>query len=296
MTPLLTFSWPESVLEIAMIIVVAIILRVLLRYSIRLAVKASLAAADARRHQPSNGTAGEILRTITGAADDRHEARMKTLGSLLRNVVDIVLVAIVLLTILRILGIPLEPIIASAGIGGVALAFGAQTLVKDYITGIFMIFEDQFGVGDFIDTGEIQGTVEAVGLRVTRLRDSTGQLWYIRNGEILRVGNQSQGWSTAKIDIPIAYDENATRAIEVLEPVMDTIAADEEWVSVLLDKPKVAGVNAIVNGAATIRVFAKCAANQQWGVERAILERSAAALQAAGFRGPTYTVPTNPAG
>lgn len=294
MTPLLTFTWPDTILEIATIIVVAIILRVVLRYAIKVAVKASLAAADARRHRPSNGTANEILRTITGAADDRHEARMRTLGSLLRNVVDIILVTIVLLTILRILGIPLEPIIASAGIGGVALAFGAQSLVKDYITGIFMIFEDQFGVGDYIDTGDTQGTVEAVGLRVTRLRDSTGQVWYIRNGEILRVGNQSQGWSTAKIDIPIAYDENATRAIEVLEPVMKAIAAEKEWESVLLEKPSVAGVNSIVNGSATIRVYAKCAANQQWGVERAILERSSAALHAAGFRGPTYTVPTNP--
>ncbi|MFV0451928.1 MAG: mechanosensitive ion channel family protein [Propioniciclava sp.] len=294
MTPMLTFTWPDTPLEIGAIILVAIILRFLLRYAIRLAVKASLAAADARRHQPAEGAAKELLRTLTGADDDRHEARVRTLGSLLRNIVDVLLVAVVLLTILRILGIPLEPIIASAGIGGVALAFGAQSLVKDYITGIFMIFEDQFGVGDYIDTGEIKGTVEAVGLRVTRLRDSLGQLWYIRNGEILRVGNESQGWSTARVDVPIAYDENASRAIEVLQPVMAAIGADEQWSAVLLETPTVAGVDAVVNGAASIRISARCAPNQQWGLQRAMLEHSVTALQSAGFRGPTYALPPTP--
>lgn len=293
MAPLLTFSWPDSILDIAAITVAALIVRILLRYAIRVSVKASLAAADSRA-MASSGVAGELLRGLTGANDARHQARVKTLGSLLRNVVDVLLITVWLLTVLRILGIPLEPIIASAGIGGVALAFGAQSLVKDYISGIFMIFEDQFGVGDFIDTGEIRGTVEAVGLRITRLRDGSGELWYIRNGEILRVGNESQGWSTAKVDVPIAYDENATRAIEVLGPVMDAIHADEQWKDVLLEKPTVAGVDAVANGAANIRVFAKCAPNQQWGVQRDILERCVAALQAAGFRGPVITIPTNP--
>ncbi|MFV0406572.1 MAG: mechanosensitive ion channel family protein [Propioniciclava sp.] len=292
MMPLLTFTWPDTALEIGAIMLVALILRIVLRYAIKVAVTASLAAADARRHAPDSGPASDLWRTLSGANDARHEARVRTLGSLLRNVVDVMLITISLLTILRIIGIPLEPILASAGIGGVALAFGAQSLVKDYITGIFMVFEDQFGVGDFIDTGEIQGTVEAVGLRVTRLRDANGELWYIRNGEILRIGNQSQGWSTGKVDIPIAYDEKVGKAIEVLQPVMATIHKDERWTDVLLEEPRVVGVNSVVNGAATIRVVAKCAPNQQWGVQRDILEQAVTALQAAGIHGPAFSLPS----
>lgn len=118
---------------------------------------------------------------------------MRTVGSVLLNAIDVILVVLMTLTVLMVLGIPLEPVLAASGIGGIALAFGAQSLVKDYISGILMILEDQFGVGDLIDTGEVVGTVEEVGLRVTKLRDAGGQAWYVRNGEIQRVGNQSQG-------------------------------------------------------------------------------------------------------
>ena len=100
--------------------------------------------------------------------------------------------------ILDVVGLPIGPLLASAGIVGVAVGFGAQSLVKDFLSGIFLILEDQYGVGDLVDTGMgTVGTIEAVGLRVTRLRDGSGVVWYVRNGEILRVGNHSQGWSTA---------------------------------------------------------------------------------------------------
>ena len=97
-----------------------------------------------------------------------------------------------------------------------ALGFGAQSLVKDFLSGIFMILEDQYGVGDVIDTGEAIGTVEEVSLRVTRLRDGQGVVWYIRNGEIIRIGNKSQGWSTAMVDIPVAYSENLDKVIPLI--------------------------------------------------------------------------------
>ena len=106
------------------------------------------------------------------------------------------------------LGVNIAPIIASAGIIGVALGFGAQTLVKDFLSGIFMIFEDQYGVGDVVDVGEASGTVEAVSLRVTRLRDVNGTVWYVRNGEILRVGNMSQNWARTVLDVHVDYDED----------------------------------------------------------------------------------------
>src|SRR6185312_12287055 len=117
------------------------------------------------------------------------------------------------------LGYPIGPLIASAGVVGVALGFGAQSLVKDFLSGIFMIFEDQFGVGDVVDVGEASGTIEAVSLRVTRLRDLDGTVWYVPNGEILRVGNKSQNWSRAVVDIGVSYDEDLARAKRVLTDV-----------------------------------------------------------------------------
>lgn len=289
MTPLVTFTWPESAISIGVVLLVAIILRVVLRRAIRLSVAASIAAAD--RHRDSTSRADQLLGRLTGTADERHQARVKTLGSVLTSALDIVVIIVTLLTILRILSIPLEPLLAASGIGGIALAFGAQSLVKDYISGMLMIFEDQFGVGDLINTGDVTGTVEEVGLRVTRLRDMGGQIWYVRNGEILRVGNQSQGWSTGTADVPIASTEDPARAIEVLRAMVKELYADEKWSGVLIEEPSVAGVNEVRAGVTTIRIFAKTAPNQHWGVQRELLERGIQALRAAGIRGPVIYPP-----
>lgn len=284
MTPLVTFTWPESAISIGVVLVVAIVLRILLRRAIRLSVAASIAAAD--RHRNSASRTDKLIGRITGTIDERHQARVKTLGSVLTNAVDILLVIITLLTILRVLAIPLEPVLAASGIGGIALAFGAQSLVKDYISGMLMIFEDQFGVGDLINTGEVTGTVEEVGLRVTRLRDAGGQVWYVRNGEILRIGNQSQGWSTGMVDVPIATGEDVEKAIAVLREVVAEAYADEKFTGVLLEEPSVAGVDKVAAGVTTIRIFAKTAPNQHWGVQRDLLERSVVSLRRAGVRAP----------
>ena len=284
MTPLVVFTWPESAISIGVVLLVALVLRIVLRRAIRLSVSASIAAGD--RHRSSTSRADRLLGRITGTTDERHFARVKTMGSVLTNAVDIIVVLVVLLTVMRVLAIPLEPVLAASGIGGIALAFGAQSLLKDYISGMLMIFEDQFGVGDLIDTGEVVGTVEEVGLRVTRLRDAGGQIWYVRNGEILRIGNQSQGWSTAIVDVPVAYDEDADRVLELLKETLDEVYADPKWDSVLHQQPEVAGVDKVVGGTMTIRIFGKCAPNQQWGVQRDILERAQKALRAAGVRGP----------
>ena len=166
--------------------------------------------------------------------------------------------------------------------------------MKDYLSGIFMIVEDQYGVGDLVDLGEASGTIEDVGLRVTRLRDSSGQVWYIRNGEIVRVGNQSQGWSTAIVDIPVDSGENSTRVIEVLEGVCREVYADPDYAKVLLEAPKVVGVQSVEAGRMTIRITAKTQPNQQFGVQRAILDRELQALKDAGIKGPRV-LPAPPA-
>ena len=289
MTPLVVFTWPESAISIGVVLLFALVLRIVLRRAIRLSVSASIAAGD--RHRSSTSRADRLLGRITGTTDERHFARVKTMGSVLTNAVDIIVVLVVLLTVMRVLAIPLEPVLAASGIGGIALAFGAQSLIKDYISGMLMIFEDQFGVGDLIDTGEVKGTVEEVGLRVTRLRDAGGQIWYVRNGEILRIGNQSQGYSTGTVNVPIALNEDAEKAMGVLRGVMKEVFADPEWENVLLDEPVVAGLGQVSAGAMTIQIFAKCAPNQQWGVQRDILERSVQALRAAGIHGAPSVPP-----
>lgn len=289
MVPLLTFAWPETVILIAVVLLLAVLVRALLVRAIGIAVNASLKGRLARVAASPTNRAEEILARAAGLSGERHQARTRTLGSVLRSLVSVVIVTIALLTILDVLGVPLAPLLTSAGIGGIALAFGAQSLVKDYLSGMLMIMEDQYGVGDLIDTGQVSGTVEEVGLRVTRVRDGSGQIWYVRNGEILRLGNRSQGWSTATVDVPIAHDEDAPRAIGVLRGVMAEVFDDPRWADVLLEEPTVAGVNEVRGQSVLLRIFAKCAPDQNWGVERDILERSVAALRDAGVRWPAPT-------
>ncbi|HEY3409720.1 MAG TPA: mechanosensitive ion channel family protein [Propionicimonas sp.] len=287
MTPLaLTWTWPDTPIAIAIIIVVALTARWLIVRAIKYGTKAAIHRASMQRTHPES-RAARILAMATGADNERYEQRISTVSSLLRNLTSIIIGAILVLTIMAVFDIPLAPLLASAGVGGIALAFGAQSLVKDFLSGIFMIMEDQYGVGDLIDTGEVRGTVEEVGLRVTRVRDATGTVWYVRNGEILKLGNQSQGWSTAIIDVPVAYDEDAGKVIGILEQVATDIDADPAFEDVLLEKPTVAGVNAVTATTMSIRMMAKTAPNQHWGLQRALLERSLTTLGKAGVRSPS---------
>ena len=280
------WNWPETLIIILVILLVALIGRWLLVRAIRRA--SNLAIDRAKRRREALGTQNEPLYLA------RYAARAATMGSLLRSLTNAVIAVLTVLTILATLGIPLTPLLASAGVGGVALGFGAQSLVKDYLSGIFMIVEDQYGVGDLVDLGEAIGTVEDVGLRVTRLRDGDGQVWYIRNGEIARVGNQSQGWSTAIIDIPVDASESSTDVIGILSRVVAEVGADPEWTTVLLDELQVVGVESVEAGGMTIRMVAKTQPNQQFGVQRAILDRGLQALKEAGVKGPRM-LPAPPA-
>lgn len=219
-------------------------------------------------------------------ASERQRARIATLGSVLRSLATIVVWTVAALMVGAQLGLDMTPVLASAGVGGVALGFGAQSLVKDFLSGIFMILEDQYGVGDVVDTGEVVGTVEEVTLRVTRLRDAEGVVWYVRNGEIARVANKSQGWTTGIVDIPVAPEEDPVKVAEILRAEMKRMFEQPEWAKVLLAEPSVAGVESINASAMNMRVFAKCQPNQHWGAQREIRERGKVALATAGVRGP----------
>lgn len=271
-------------LRVLLTIVLALLVRWLAHRAIDRVV--AVMTSRSRSEESVGGRAGRVLAQATGLADARHVQRVTTLGSLLRSIVTFVVALIATLTVMALVGLPLGPLLASAGVGGVALGFGAQSLVKDFLSGVFMIFEDQYGVGDVVDTGEAVGTVEEVGLRVTRLRDANGVVWYIRNGEIVRIGNKSQGWSTATVDSPVAYDENAERVIGIIRGVARTFDADPEWQESLLEEPNVVGVESISGQTMTIRTVAKCAPNQNFAVQRELRERIKAALDAAGVKAP----------
>jgi small conductance mechanosensitive channel len=171
------------------------------------------------------------------------------------------------------LGYDIAPLIASAGIIGVALGFGAQGLVKDFLLGIFMILEDQYGVGDSIDLGEASGTVEAVGLRVTRLRDVNGTVWYVRNGEVLRVGNMSQNWARTVLDIPVAYTADLDQVRTVLRDIAHAVWEDPDFRNDVIEEPEVWGVERLDPDGVVMRVVLKTAPLEQWTIAREMRER-----------------------
>jgi len=217
----------------------------------------------------------------------RRTQRAETIGAVVRSVVSIVIWSIAVITVLEILGINLGPLIAGAGIAGVALGFGAQSLVKDFLSGMFMLMEDQYGVGDVIDTGVATGTVEGVSLRTTRLRDVDGVVWHVPNGTILRVGNKSQQWARAVVDVPVTFQADTGAANEVIRSVTDQVWHDPEFASVILAEPSVLGVESLAPGRVVIRVVVRTRPQEQWRVERELRVRIKAALDEAGIALPS---------
>ncbi len=216
----------------------------------------------------------------------RRTQRAEAMGSVLRSFASIVVLGIAVVLVLGELGLNLAPIVASAGVIGVALGFGAQNLIKDFVAGIAIILEDQYGVGDVVDLGEASGTVEAVGLRVTRLRDINGVVWYARNGEILRVGNKSQGYAQVVVDMPVAHDTDLERARTVMQEVADAMYAEEEWEDVLLAPPESLGVEQITAEGVFLRLMVRSTNADQWRVGRELRLRLKERFVAEGIRTP----------
>jgi small conductance mechanosensitive channel len=230
------------------------------------------------------------------ASASRRVQRARTMGSLLKSITTIVIFTIVTMMVLAELGFSLGPLLASAGIVGIALGFGAQSLVTDFLSGIFMIFEDQYGVGDEVDLGEAGGTVEAVGLRVTRLRDVNGTVWYVRNGEVLRVGNMSQNWARTVLDVAVAYSEDLVKVRRVLEEVAHDLWEDEEFKGVIIEAPSVWGVQSVGPDGVIIRVALKTAPLEQWAVARELRQRIKGRFDFEGIEVPYPEWVTRPGG
>jgi len=227
-------------------------------------------------------TPGALLQTAEHSL--RSEQRIEALTSVLRSLVTFVIYTVAVFMILGEVGLNLGPLIAGAGIIGVALGFGSQSLVKDFLSGVFILVEDQFGVGDIVDLdGTTSGVVDAVSLRTTRLRAVDGTLWHVPNGEIRRVGNKSQHWSRALIDIEVAYDTNIDHAEAVIAAVAHEIAAED---SDVIEEPEVWGVEALGAHGIVLRLVVKTRPSEQFRVSRELRRRIKAAFDREGIEIP----------
>lgn len=219
-------------------------------------------------------------------ANERSDQRATTLGAVLKSVTGGVIWVMAALIALGEVGVSLGPLIAGAGIAAFAVGFGAQTLVRDFLAGIFIVIEDQYGVGDIVDVGEAAGTIEQVTLRTTRLRDVEGALWVVPNGEIRRVGNKSQIWSRAILDIGVAYDTDLDQAADIMKAVADELWHEQREGETVLEEPAVWGVQELGDSAIVLRLAVKTDPAEQWATGRLLRLRIKKAFDAAGIEIP----------
>jgi small conductance mechanosensitive channel len=264
---------PASVvLRIIFVLLIAVLVRIVAH---RLINKITARVAQGG----GNGKADAVL------LGERRRQRAKALGSILRNAASVLIFGIAAVTIAGDLGLNLAPVLASAGVLGLAIGFGAQSLVRDFLSGIFMLLEDQYGVGDVIDAGDATGTVEAVSLRVTRMRDVNGVVWHVRNGTINRIGNESQGWARAVVDFPVAYDQDLPQVRQTMKDTADQMWTEPRWHDVIMEEPEVWGVESVSSDAIVMRLVARTLPLRQWEVARELRERLKNALASTSVHG-----------
>ena len=277
----------NNLLRIALIVVLAAVASFVAKRLIHRAMGRVGRSAVAVREQV--GASGEVSDRERIAREQRAlrlQQRTDTLGKVLVSISRLFIWAIALVLVLGELGVNLAPLLAGAGVVGVALGFGSQKVVADFLSGMFMISEDQYGVGDIIDLGEASGTVERITLRTTVLRDVYGTLWHVPNGEVVRVGNKSQHWSMALLDVGVAYDTDVDRAAEVLLETAREMAEDEAWSDWFLDDPEVLGIEELAADAVTLRVSVRVRPAKQFQVQRELNRRFKRALDEAGVEIP----------
>ncbi|MEJ7705643.1 MAG: mechanosensitive ion channel family protein [Geodermatophilaceae bacterium] len=268
--------------RILLIVLIALLVRFLAHRAIRRITRTTGEGKVPDALRPLTERSGGVLKQV----GERRRQRSETIGSVLRSGVSLITLSVAVMLILGELGINLAPIVASAGIVGVALGFGAQNLVRDFISGIFMILEDQYGIGDVVDLGEASGTVEAMGLRVTTLRDVNGMVWYVRNGEVLRVGNKTQGYAQVVLDLPVAHSTDLDGARAAMKEVADQLWQDPEWADAVLDEPQDLGVESITTEGIMLRLQVRTTTADQWRVARELRLRLKERFDADGIRTP----------
>ncbi|MEV6024381.1 mechanosensitive ion channel family protein [Streptomyces sp. NPDC052036] len=268
-------TWLAIGLRVVLILVIAAVLRVMVRRAIT-----KLIDRMSRTAQAVDGTAlGGLLVNA-----ERRRQRSQAIGSVLRSVASFLILGTAGLMVLASFQINLAPLLASAGVAGVAIGFGARNLVTDFLSGVFMILEDQYGVGDVIDAGVASGEVIEVGLRVTKLRGDSGEIWYVRNGEVKRIGNLSQGWATAGVDVTVRASENLDRVKAALDQVAERMSKDEPWNELLWGPIEVLGLDSVLLDSMVIRLSAKTMPGKALTVERELRWRVKRAFDEADIR------------
>jgi moderate conductance mechanosensitive channel len=287
-------DWFATPLRILIILVVGWAVGRIVRRLIRRMV-APLGNKRPERKEPTKTPFGFI--DTGGVATARRAQRAKTLADVLGSIFTAIVWTITVLVALGELGIDLAPLLAGAGVLGFALGFGAQSLVRDFLAGFFMLVEDQYGVGDVVDVGGVvgtengvSGTVEGVSLRTTRIRDVEGVVWHVPNGEIKRVGNKSQQWSRAVLDIEVDYSTDISTAMRVIKETADAIWHDEAWNDAILAEPEVWGVEELGATSVKLRLVVQTLPLEQWRVARELRARIKAAFDAAGIETPRETI------
>jgi small-conductance mechanosensitive channel len=263
----------EIPIRIVAIILVSLLIRAIVRRMIDRAVRPVRGEMPRLLRPFKEKLASSSFLESAGLMSERRAQRAATLGSVLKSGASATIFVIAFLLVLSELQINLAPFIAGTSIVGVALGFGAQNIVKDFLSGMFMLLEDQYGVGDVIDFEKASGTVEAVGLRSTRLRDVNGTVWYVRNGEVVRVGNKSQGFAQVVLDVPIDAWADVDAASTAMRDVSHEMAEDDEWAGVFLGTPEVQGVEAMTREETVIRLVAKVRPLEQWRTARELRRR-----------------------
>lgn len=272
-----------SPLRIAAIFLVALVLRFLVGRVIRRTVRTIRDGRVNKRLHALGEKTPLLIVDMSEVAIDRRRARAATLGALLTSVANFVIVAVAVVTVLGQVGIDLGPILASAGIIGVAVGFGAQNLVKDFLSGLFLVLEDTYSVGDTVDIGPATGTVEIIGLRSTRIRDVHGTLWSVRNGAIVRVANYSQLWQRALFDTLVVRSADVERARAAILAAALEVAAEDRWAGVALEPPAVWGVNEVRENGIVLRLAVKRRTGHD-DFDRALRERVLHDLDELGVR------------
>jgi small-conductance mechanosensitive channel len=292
-------DWFDTPLRVLIILVVgwfvARLVRRLIRHAVAPIGNKSPKKTEPDKKEPKKTPFGFI--DTGGAPTARRAQRAKTMGDVLGSIVTAVIWGITVLVALGEIGINLAPLLAGAGVLGLALGFGAQTLVRDFLAGLFMLVEDQYGVGDVIDVGGVvasdkgvSGTVEGVSLRTTRIRDVEGVVWHVPNGEIKRVGNKSQQWSRAVLDIPVDYDTDISSATTVIKETADAMWHDDGWKEAMLGEPEVWGIEELGASSVKIRLVVQTLPLEQWRVARELRARIKHAFDTAGIETPRETI------
>lgn len=262
-------------LAILVVIVVAALVAIVVRWLISRSMGRLLSAGSPKQGR----TRGVRRRTsemllASGDTSVRTEARLETLTAVFRSIGTALVWFVALFLSLEILGISLGPLLATAGIVGVALGFGTQTMVRDFISGFFIVAEDQFGVGDTIDVGGgAKGIVERITLRATHIRDPEGTMWHVANGQIVKVANKSQEWARALIDVVLPYDADISAVSDVMQEVADTIQADPEWSTKIMERAEIWGIQEFDPDGVHVRMVIKTEPAAQFGVLRELRAR-----------------------